>query len=41
MKLAGIESIRISARRIESEPVEVGRRLAILLTRRRRELGLD
>jgi very-short-patch-repair endonuclease len=40
MKLAGIESIRISARRIESEPAEVGRRLAILLTRRRRGLGL-
>ena len=40
MKLAGIDAIRISARRIETEPAAVGRRLAILLERRRRELGL-
>lgn len=40
MKLAGIDSIRISARRIERAPAQVGRRLAILLSRRRAELGL-
>jgi very-short-patch-repair endonuclease len=40
MKLAGIDVIRISARRIETEPGEVGRRLALLLRRRRSELGL-
>jgi very-short-patch-repair endonuclease len=40
MKLAGIDMIRISARRIETEPAAVGRRLALLLERRRRELGL-
>lgn len=40
MKLAGIEVIPISARRIETEPKEVGRRLALLLQRRRSELGL-
>jgi predicted transcriptional regulator of viral defense system len=39
MKLAGIDSIRISARRIERAPRQVGRRLSILLTRRRTELG--
>lgn len=38
MKLAGIDSIRISARRIEQRPDEVGRHLAILLQRRRKEL---
>ena len=40
MKLAGIDVIRISARRIETEPAAVGQRLALLLTQRRRELGL-
>lgn len=40
MKLAGIDVIPISARRIEQQPDEVGGRLAILLERRRRELGL-
>lgn len=38
MKLAGIDSIRISARRIEQRPDEVGRHLAVLLQRRRKEL---
>jgi hypothetical protein len=37
LKLAGIEAIRITARRIEQEPEAVGERLAILLGRRRRE----
>lgn len=40
MKLAGIDFVRISARRIEQHPDEVGRNLALLLQRRRRELGL-
>ncbi|HEX8752657.1 MAG TPA: hypothetical protein VF731_04495 [Solirubrobacterales bacterium] len=40
MKLAGIDSIRVSARRIERAPMQVGRRLSILLARRRIELGL-
>jgi very-short-patch-repair endonuclease len=40
MKLAGIDSVHISARRIEHAPRQVGRRLAILLARRRAELGL-
>jgi hypothetical protein len=40
MKLAGIDMVPISARRIETEPAVVGRRLALLLERRRRELGL-
>lgn len=40
MKLADIDSIRISARRIERAPARVGRRLAILLSRRRTALGL-
>lgn len=35
MKLAGIEVVPISARRIEKHPVEVGRRLRTLLDRRR------
>jgi very-short-patch-repair endonuclease len=35
MKLAGIDCIRISARRIEREPEEVAKRLQILLSRRR------
>jgi putative AbiEi antitoxin of type IV toxin-antitoxin system len=38
LKLAGIEAIRITARRIEREPQAVGERLAIFLDRRRREL---
>jgi len=40
MKLAGIDTIRISARRIEREPEQVALRLRTLLTRRRAELGL-
>jgi predicted transcriptional regulator of viral defense system len=40
LKLAGIDSIRIAARRIEQEPQAVARRLKLLLTRRRAELGL-
>ncbi len=40
MKLAGIDVVPISARRIEQHPDEVGRHLALLLQRRRRELGL-
>lgn len=35
MKLAGIEVVPISARRIEAHPAEVGRRLRTLLERRR------
>lgn len=38
MKLAGIDCIRISARRIEKEPVQVAKRLRILLARRRKSL---
>lgn len=37
--LAGIESIGISASRIERAPNQVGRRLAIFLARRRKQLG--
>lgn len=40
LKLAGIDSIRISARRIEREPAAVARRLRLLLERRRTELDL-
>jgi len=40
MKLAGIDMVPISARRIETEPAAVGRRLALLLERRRWELNL-
>jgi very-short-patch-repair endonuclease len=40
MKLAGIDPIRISARRIEREPRQVALRLRALLTRRQKELGL-
>lgn len=40
LKLAGIDSIRITAIRIEQEPHAVARRLKLLLTRRRTELGL-
>jgi very-short-patch-repair endonuclease len=39
MKLAGIDVIRVSARRIETEPAAVGRHLGLLLQRRRRELS--
>lgn len=38
LKLAGIDSIRLTARRIEREPARVAERLAILLDRRRGEL---
>jgi AbiEi antitoxin C-terminal domain len=40
LKLAGIDSIRISARRIEREPAAVATRLRLLLERRRTELNL-
>jgi very-short-patch-repair endonuclease len=40
LKLAGIDSIRVTARRIEQEPEAIAQRLAALLGRRRRELGL-
>jgi predicted transcriptional regulator of viral defense system len=40
LKLAGIDSIRIAARRIEQEPTVVAKRLKLLLTRRRTELGI-
>jgi very-short-patch-repair endonuclease len=40
MKLAGIDVVPISARRIEQRPDEVGRHLALLLQRRRHKLGL-
>jgi predicted transcriptional regulator of viral defense system/very-short-patch-repair endonuclease len=39
LKLAGIDSIRITARRIEREPQHVAERLGRLLTQRRHELG--
>lgn len=39
LKLAGVDSVLVTARRIEREPAEVGRRLATHLARRRRELG--
>jgi hypothetical protein len=38
LKLAGIDSILLTARRIEREPDEVGRRLRTHLARRRQEL---
>jgi hypothetical protein len=38
MKLAGIDSIRISARRLETEPERVAKRIRTFLTRRRAEL---
>lgn len=38
MKLAGIDSIRISARRIETEQARVAKRIRTFLTRRRTEL---
>jgi hypothetical protein len=40
MKLAGIDMIRISARRIERQPQQIATRLRIFLTRRRADLGL-
>jgi hypothetical protein len=40
LKLAGIDSIRITAARIEREPAAVARRLKLLLGRRRTELGI-
>jgi very-short-patch-repair endonuclease len=39
LKLSGVEAIRITARRLEREPLEFGRRLHILLERRRLELA--
>lgn len=39
LKLAGIDSVRITARRIEREPRQVAERLGRLLERRRRELA--
>lgn len=38
MKLAGIDSIRISARRIETEPQQVAKRIRTLLAQRRKTL---
>lgn len=38
MKLAGIDSIRISARRIETEPQQIAKRIRKLLAQRRTEL---
>jgi hypothetical protein len=38
LKLAGIDSIRLTARRVEREPAQVAARLGILLARRRNEL---
>ncbi len=40
LKLAGIDAIRITARRIEQEPDQVAQRLRALLERRRRALRL-
>jgi predicted transcriptional regulator of viral defense system/very-short-patch-repair endonuclease len=37
LKLAGIDSIRLTARRIEREPAQIAERLGILLARRREE----
>lgn len=39
LKLAGIDSIRVTARRIEREPQVVGKRLSKLLFQRQQELG--
>jgi hypothetical protein len=41
MKLAGIDVLPVSARRIEREPRAVALRIRALLTRRRAELGLS
>jgi very-short-patch-repair endonuclease len=40
LKLAGIDSIRVTARRLEREPGAVAERIGALLARRRSELGL-
>ena len=40
LKLAGIDSIRVTARRLEREPDVVALRIEALLERRRREIGL-
>jgi hypothetical protein len=40
LKLAGIDSVRITARRIEREPDAVATRIGLLLARRRKEIGL-
>jgi aryl carrier-like protein len=39
LKLAGIDSIRITARRIERQPREVAKRVRMLLVRRQAQLG--
>jgi very-short-patch-repair endonuclease len=39
LKLAGIEMVRFTARRVAEEPLDVMRRLSSLLKKRRRELG--
>ena len=39
LKLNGIETIRVTGRRFDREPDAVIERLALLLTRRRRERG--
>lgn len=39
LKLNGIETIRVTGRRFDREPDAVIKRLALLLRRRRRELG--
>jgi very-short-patch-repair endonuclease/predicted transcriptional regulator of viral defense system len=40
LKLAGIDSIRLTARRIERKPQAVGRRLSELLSQRRKQLRI-
>jgi predicted transcriptional regulator of viral defense system len=40
LKLAGIDSIRLTARRIERQPLLVAERLAALLSQRRRDVGV-
>jgi very-short-patch-repair endonuclease len=40
LKLAGIDSIRVTARRLEREPRTVAERISTLLQRRRKELGV-
>lgn len=41
LKLAGIDAIRITARRIEREPETVAQHLGMLLAQRRKVLGID
>ena len=41
LKLAGIDAIRITARRIERDPDQVAKRLRALLERRQQALRLD